>query len=601
VPPNKGFVFDCILRALGVRKKSFDPLAHGRMLKRPYAEPVFELIGFTKADQLANRLEVWDPEGRVDAAICAVLHNASKQGHCFLPVDELRKKTLDFGCSEEEIEASCERIEGRLVRTVRDPELGPIVYRSYFYKYETIVADALVELSGPRLSGKNWEAPPSEEEEKEVDMPQHTPGQDQLDALHKVLENRVSVVTGGPGTGKSVLMYWAKTAFENDGHDVTLLAPTGRAAARLRMVCHATSADAHTIHSWIARNRYRKKKKTNSYGSRPPPVFILDECSMVDMELLHAFVELVRSRNPILVFCGDVDQLPSIGAGNVLGDLIDSGAIPVARLTEVRRQEHGSRVLPIARAIRSGDVALLKPHVCPETFRISQDESETFRWVMDRCEKIYRESYENLDMLPQVISPCKLGILGTENLNNELQRRLNRRNLSIQARCCTIYGTTFAQGDRVIACKNDPERNVCNGDQGRIVEICDVVEENPQGKSRRQKYVTVEYSDTKNQISYRLGDQGLDDLALAYAITVHKTQGSEFSQDVIILLPSRAWMMAERRLLYTAVTRAKRNCLIAGQKDMLRRSMENTGSRRNTRLEALLREALEARTPVRAA
>lgn len=557
------------------------------ILCKPYSDMTLEALGFEKCDDLATRLEIHDPEARVFGALVHCMRNAGRQdGHCYLPDGELLTKLGGINIATTDaviaLNRCAESASQKLPVICVNHDGNVIVYRRSVKDSEQAIADILARY----LNGTPNLATPGE---ISLDMSKESlvPSQDQLDAMAIVVSSRVSVLTGPPGSGKSKTIDWITKIAMSKGLGVQLLAPTGRAAARLREVCDVGSPT--TIHMWLFQHGlYNFRKFRTNYD---PDVIIVDESSMVDMDLLTVLLKVCERHHSraTLIFTGDVDQLPSIGAGNVLLDMINSGRIPVARLTNVHRQGEGSGILRLALAVRSGDMKGV--HACarlPECKIVLRADEEA---LLDMAKKMcVRPEYAQL----QVITPCRRGILGTDSLNEVLQKLLNP-NVSRPGKHCRVGDgsrVVYALGDKVIACKNDHTANVYNGDIGHVTELVHETFTVTYSSGSSQRFVTDEQTLIQSSGASKTDKRVIahlphDRLSLAYAITIHRTQGSEFPH-TLIFMPEIARRMANRRLLYTAVTRSKLSCTVYGVKDIFYQAVESPGMPRYTRLAALI-------------
>ncbi|MFW6049426.1 MAG: ATP-dependent DNA helicase, partial [Candidatus Bipolaricaulota bacterium] len=354
---------------------------------------------------------------------------------------------------------------------------------------------------------------------------------------------KVLLLTGGPGTGKTTVLKGIIELMEQVGKDVKLAAPTGRAAKRLSQ---ATGRKAETIHRLLGfkpPNRY-EHKETNKLET---DVVIIDEVSMVDLLLANNLLKAVPNRAR-LVLVGDKDQLPSVGAGNVLRDLLDSEVIAKVELTEIFRQAKQSRIVTNAHRINQGEFPNLKNYKDSDFFFIEEGEPEKVaQKVTDLVASRLAKQYSlNPKEDIQVLSPMHRGEAGVDNLNELLQDRLN----SGESLDLPLSSREFIVGDRVMQIRNNYEKEVFNGDIGMIVSSGD------------KTSLMVQFSPSK-RVSYDTGD--LSELVLAYAVTIHKSQGSEYPVVVIPLL-TQHYMMLQRNLIYTALTRAKELAVIVGTK-----------------------------------
>lgn len=390
----------------------------------------------------------------------------------------------------------------------------------------------------------------------------------QLQAIKFVCqEPGVAILTGLPGTGKTTTINWLLNCLPNS--DIALCAPTGKAAKRME---HASGTEAKTVHRLL---EYDPKKDDWGYSlERPLPcdLVICDEASMLDVELAYRLFEAIDPGKTKLLLVGDVAQLPSVGPGNVLRDMIDGGVATFA-LTEIHRQAQDSGIVVNAHRINAGEFV----NICSDDFLfIEMDDPEQI------LEEIVRQASQASD--PQVLSPKKNGLLGTKNLNDVLRQELNSDNALPRE-----HWSPFWRKDRVIHTKNNYHKMVFNGSVGTVADVWEIHEE---------RMVGVKYEDSGivRAVRYAVRDSGgrfvneHDELALAYAITVHKSQGSEFGT-VIIPVHKSHWYMLQRNLLYTAVTRASEKCIVIGQTSAVKQAIKNnTPIYRNTWLKGFLGE-----------
>jgi exodeoxyribonuclease V alpha subunit len=372
------------------------------------------------------------------------------------------------------------------------------------------------------------------------------------------LSSKVMVITGGPGVGKTTLVNAILKIFRAKRLNVVLCAPTGRAAKRLS---DTSSMEARTIHRLLEFDRSTLGFKHDEKNPLKGEVFVVDEASMLDLVLCHQLVRAIP-RGAALLFVGDVDQLPSVGPGCVLRDIIESGAIPVARLTEVFRQAAQSAIIGNAHRINLG-----LPPVFPEKGTLSDFyfvEAEEPEIGVARILKLVTESIPRrfgLNPLEdiQVLTPMQRGELGARNLNLALQQALNPSGDEISR-----FGWSFRVGDRVMQIVNDYEKDVFNGDIGAITAL-----------DHQEQDLRVRFDD--REVVYRFGE--LDELVLAYAATVHKSQGSEYPA-VVVAIHTQHYVMLQRNLLYTAVTRARKLVVLVGTKKALAIATKRVSSRR---------------------
>ncbi len=383
----------------------------------------------------------------------------------------------------------------------------------------------------------------------------------QREAIEAVLRNKVTIITGGPGVGKTTIVNCIIPILRRCGMSVLLAAPTGRAAKRLE---ETTGQRARTIHRMLEWNPHTGHFSRNAENPLEADAIILDETSMMDITLMRDLLLAIPTR-ALLVLVGDVDQLPSVGPGNVLRDIIRSGVFPVKRLDQIFRQDEGSAIVRNAHRINSGHMPDLeqKPGADREGFYfIERDEPQAvLDTVLELCTARIPQRFgmDPVDDI-QVMAPMYRGICGVTNLNDELRARLNADARPVVKR----FGNSFAAGDKVMQIRNDYDKDVFNGDIGRVADVDRVAER-----------VIVRFED--QQVEYPFDD--LDSLQPAYAISVHKSQGSEYP-GVVIALTSHHYVMLQRNLLYTAVTRGRRLVVVVGDKKALATAVRNDRIRR---------------------
>jgi exodeoxyribonuclease V alpha subunit len=397
----------------------------------------------------------------------------------------------------------------------------------------------------------------------------------QREAIRVALGAKVLVVTGGPGVGKTTLVNSLLKILRAKSVDVALCAPTGRAAKRL---ADSTGLEAMTIHRLLEADPSAGGFRRDESYPLECDLLVIDETSMVDVPLMRAVLRALPEKAALLLV-GDVDQLPSVGPGQVLADIIASGAVPVVRLTEIFRQSVESRIIANAHRINRGEMPELDPVEGGAFFFVEAADAEDgvrkiLALVKDRIPK--RFGFDPIRDI-QVLSPMNRGGLGARSLNLELQQALNPPG---QARI-ERFGQIFGPGDKVMQIENDYDRDVYNGDLGIIT-----------GLDAESGELAVDFEG--RIVSYESGE--LDELALAYATTIHKSQGSEYNA-VVIPLTMQHYPMLQRNLVYTGVTRGKRLVVIVGQKRALAMAVRGAGDKRRwSKLRERLREAAQART-----
>ena len=511
-------------------------------------------IGFRSADQIAERLGIAKTAMiRVRAGIGFALAEAMDEGHCGLPADELRKlaaKLLEVPSEAVEEALELEIAEREVVAdTVDDRDC---VFLAGLHRAERRIAERLCEL---RRGSPPW---PPIDSEKAIAWVERQVGielaSSQRDAVSLALRSKLLVITGGPGVGKTTLLNAILRILRAKEVKAALAAPTGRAAKRLS---EATGLEARTLHRLLEADPAHGGFKRDEDRPLDCDLLVVDEVSMVDVPLMHALLKAVPE-GAALILVGDVDQLPSVGPGQVLADIISSGAIPVVRLTEVFRQAAQSRIITNAHRINQGQMPVPDddPHSDFHLVRCHDPEDGLAKLL----EIVVRRIPARFGLDPirdvQVLCPMNRGGLGARSLNLELQQLLNPPGEARVER----FGWTFAPGDKVMQVVNDYEKDVFNGDLGLVRTI---------DPETRELVVAFDGRD----VVY--GFDELDELVLAYATTVHKAQGSEYPA-VVIPLTTQHYPMLQRNLLYTAMTRGRKLVVLVAQPKALASPFEQS-------------------------
>lgn len=517
-------------------------------------------VGFKTADEIAAKMgQEHDSPQRLAAGIQHVLNQAKQQGHCALPRSELiRESTSILGTTEDSIEQALNQqiLDSRVI--VDADGTDPLVYGKELFEAETLVAETIA-----RFLSTLTTLPEIQADSALSWFTRHhglTLGAEQAHAVIEATRHRFYIITGGPGVGKTTIL---KALLEILGRKKThtvLCAPTGRAAKRLS---ESTGQEAFTIHRAL---EFQPEVgfTRNENKTLDGDLFVVDEASMIDIELMAQFLRAIPPDGNVLLV-GDVDQLPSVGPGNVLKDLIDSGNVPLSRLTEIYRQAAESQIVAAAHDINQGRLPPLQNSADSDFFFIERTGPEAIlETVKHLIAKRIPEGFE-LDARDdiQVLTPMNKQSLGTAELNRALQQSLNppaELKFEIER-----FNSVFRIGDKVIQLRNNYDKDVFNGDIGHISEIT---------TEPVSIYVTFEGN---KRIHYEPGE--LDELQLAYAITIHKSQGSEFPA-VVIPLASQHYMMLQRNLIYTAITRGKKAVIVVGERKALESAVRNFASAR---------------------
>ena len=546
---------------------AYGDTAIDRMKINPYILITdIEGIGFKTADRIALSLgfDLASTE-RIRAGIIYVLNMAASGGHTCIPEEELlryaeRVLQADYMVVETVFR---DMVEKDMLRT-EDWGGQRFIYPEYLYRAETGVAHMLLALRDhPESLGKVDEEKIMEEWEAEAGIEL---AEAQKEAIRSSLKFGVFALTGGPGTGKTTIIKGILSVLKRAGCKVLLAAPTGRAARRLEA---AAGEKAQTVHRMLEYNVSGTFGK-NAEDLLEAQAVIVDEASMLDIALFYHLLEAL----PLgcrLVLAGDVDQLPSVGPGSVLKDIIQSGKMPVVRLREIFRQAEISPIVRNAHRINRG---MMPECVSDSDFSMMEfeEEEQAAAYITNfYADKTRDGRWQAL----QVLSPMHKGACGVRNLNSLLQMRVNPPSPE-KSEILRPDGTVLRLGDKVMQIRNNYEKDVYNGDIGQIVNI-------------KEKEVTVWYPDRQDDEYVCYSESEYDELQLAYAMSVHKSQGSEYSQIVLALMPGH-YIMLQRNLLYTAVTRAREKVVLVGTKAALYTAVSNDRTKRRY---SLLKERLQ--------
>ncbi len=532
-------------------------------------------IGFRTADTIAKKMGFGHERyARLRSGIMYTLNKLSDDGHCYATRDML------LGAGTELLSVEDNLLSMTLDEMIRQNdviieelqpdadtkrETGIAIYLPPFFFSERGTAKRLQSIltssGGIRINPEGLAERVSRKTGMAYDAVQ-------VEAIISAVKSKVMILTGGPGTGKTTTTLGIITAFRESGARILLAAPTGRAAKRLS---EATGMEAKTIHRLLETkppDGYQRNEENPLEGD----VLIVDECSMIDIMLMYNLLKAVPD-SMALIFVGDIDQLPSVGAGNVLRDLIDSGCFPVVRLTKIFRQAQASRIVTNAHRINAGKMPDISGGRSSDFFFMEEEEPEkAAETIVSLVKKKLPDYYHIPPSDIQVLTPMQRSVTGASNLNQALQEALNPSGAFLKR-----GGICYRKGDKVMQIRNNYDKDVFNGDIG-VIESVDT----------QDRSLTVNFDDRR--VEYDAAE--LDELVLAYATTIHKSQGSEYPVVVMPVMMNH-YVMLQRNLIYTGITRAKKILVLVGTKKALAYSVSHvTVDKRNTLLKDRLRSVL---------
>lgn len=533
-------------------------------------------IGFITADRIAKSIGI-EPTSqfRIQSGIIYILNQFSSSGNTYMPKDELVKETIKLlGATNELVDDALYNLTVDSRIKVEKIDGVESVFALPYYYCELGVTNRIITLSLESFRSINADV------EFEVGVFEKRNNMkfadSQKEAIVGAFENGIEIITGGPGTGKTTIIKAIIEIYENNNMKVVLGAPTGRAAKRMS---ESTGREAKTIHRILEMGVNDDGKSYYKRGENEPleaDVIIIDEASMIDVMLMNSLLKAIKLGTRLIIV-GDVDQLPSVGAGNVLKDLIESNFIKVVRLRDIFRQGQESLIVVNAHKINNGEMPVLNRRDGDFFFENKEDVNEILRTIIDLINRRlpnYNKKWDNFRDI-QILTPTRKGVLGVQNLNNQLQEVLNPKAKHKKEK--ELKEIIFREGDKVMQTKNNYSLKwvringdgdnegvgVFNGDMGYIESIND-----------EEKNITVIFDDERRVVYDYVY---LDELELAYAITIHKSQGSEFKVIITPAFMGSPFLM-NKNLLYTAITRAKEMVVVVGLPKALKYMVTNTRS-----------------------
>lgn len=538
-------------------------------------------VGFKTADQLALKLGLEkDSLFRIKAGIIYSINQTTQDGHLYLELDKAKEETLktlellENNNSQDLLKQALNNLyQEEKIKLITHQEKHFISLPQFYFSEKGISLKILNLLSRP-INKNNFDYDKIYNKIRTVDVDNIELNEDQQRGILSCLQNRISIITGGPGTGKTTLIKKLLQVLEDNKLKYKLAAPTGRAAKRM---FEGTGKSTETLHRLLEFNPSTMGFNKNEQNSLVLDFLIVDEASMIDVFLMHSLLKALPY-NSHLVLLGDIDQLPSVGAGNCLSDLIDSEKINVIKLTQIFRQAQDSLIIVNAHRVNKGEFPTSFQENSKRDFVfIKQDLAEDIFPVLH---EIYKTKLSKYFIKPEdsiILTPMNRGIVGTQRLNQELQLILNPSQDKVKIE---RFGNVYKVGDRVMQIRNNYDKFVFNGDIGFIENI-----------DLEDQKLYINYQDRVLEYDFT----ELDELVLSYAISIHKSQGSEF-QAVIIPIYMQHFMLLQRNLIYTAITRAKKLCILIGQTKAIAIGVKNNKTvKRNSFLKEFLTTDLNAR------
>lgn len=525
-------------------------------------------INFKIADSIAKSLNFGnDFCKRCEAGIIYILESLSAtEGHCYIPLEKLVEKCSKIlEVDAKKIKDVCENLIKENIIICEENK----IYLPIFYNSEIFLAKKIKSIMDFPVFLKY----DKDENEADINKVEKDIGINydnfQKEAINIALSSNFSVITGGAGVGKTTITEAIINIFKNRGKNIILTAPTGRAAKRLSEI---SKSEAKTIHRLLEAQEGGRLGK-NSLNKLTGNALIVDEASMVDIKLMYNLFKAVPDSMTVILI-GDANQLPSVGPGNILRDIIDSQTVPIIKLNNIYRQSKISNIIINSHKINQGQVPDLKIKSDSDFFFIENNDDQK---CADTIVELYTKRLPNYYKVNpitdiQVLSPMKKGILGTDNLNRILQSSINKNSLSF-----TYNAVEYKLKDKVMQIKNNYDKDIFNGDIGIISSI-----------NKSKSFLEVNFD--SRIIKYNISE--LNELTPAYACTIHKSQGGEYPIVIIPICKSH-YIMLERNLLYTGVTRAKKVCILIGSKEGIIKAVENSSSKlRYTTLSKRLKQQI---------